>query len=119
MVTVNPPRGELDSSSVTLREGGTVILQYSDAIYPVLTVKIIPEPAPSLRGTREARKGAGELCRYFWEADVIYLGEVFRLTDRQPVPVYCRICTVHPSPMCRHKPSGQFNAKFWSWDLSL
>ena len=58
MVTVNPPWGDLDSSVVTLREGGRVLIQDSDAISPVLQVEMIPELVTSSRGLWAAGKGA-------------------------------------------------------------
>ena len=71
---VKPPRGNLDSAAVTLREGVRFILQDSDSITPVIAVEMIPEPVPSTGGPRAAREGAGALCCAFWETDVVYLG---------------------------------------------
>ena len=61
----------------------------------------------------------GELHRVFPESNVVHLGEVFRLTDQQMVPVYHRLCPVHTSPMLLHLPFGHFNATLWAWYLSL
>ena len=74
MVNVKPPRGDLYSVAVTIREGGRVILQYSDAISPVMLVKNILEPVTSPRGPWAARKGAGALLNALGEDDIIYLG---------------------------------------------
>ena len=74
VASVKPPRGNLDFTPVTLREGGGVFLQDYDDIYPVLIVEKIPESVPITRGPRSAREGAGALCRAFWKSDVVYLG---------------------------------------------
>ena len=74
MVTVKPLQGGLDSTAVTLREGGRVLFQYSDAVPPVLLVEMIPNPVLSIRGPQSAGKEEGALCLAFWEADVICLG---------------------------------------------
>ena len=116
--TVNTPWGDLASTAVTIREGIRVLLQDSDAISPVLLVKMIPETVPIPRVPRESGQGEGALRRDFWESDIIYLGQVLHMTDRQPVPVYCRIFPMHPSTMCRHGPSSQLNASLRAWDPS-
>ena len=94
--------GYLASAPFALGKGGGVFLHDSYDITPVILVEIIPEPVPSPIGTRVSREGAGELRHDFWEYEVVHLGEVFCLTDRNPVTVYCRICTVYPSLMSRH-----------------
>ena len=66
--------GDLAYAAVTLGEGGKVILQYYDAIYPVILVKMILEPVPCLRVHREYGKGTGALRLLFWENEIIYLG---------------------------------------------
>ena len=58
VATVKPPWGDLDSSVVTLREGGRVLIQDSDAISPVLQVEMIPDLVTSSRGLWAAGKGA-------------------------------------------------------------
>ena len=65
--------GDLASAAVTLREGVREILQYYDAISPVVLVKMIPEPVSSPRELWEARKGSGGLLHTCWEYDDMYL----------------------------------------------
>ena len=56
VATADPPRGELDSTAVILRKGGRVVLQYSDAIYPVMSVEFdyvahsMSDRTPEIRG---------------------------------------------------------------------
>ena len=109
VAAVKPPRRNLASAVVTIREGGGLFLQNYDDISPVIFVEMILEPVPSLRGPQTSGKRAGAMCCDFCEAGVVHLGEVFHLNDWKPVTVYFRIFTVHPSPIRRHVPSGQFN----------
>ena len=57
VAAVEPPRGGLASAAVTLRKGGMVILQDSDAISILLPVEMIPDPIPIPRGTRASWEG--------------------------------------------------------------
>ena len=74
VASVKPPRGDLDSTEVTLRKGERVFLQDSGAIFPVLPIEMITETVPSPRGPQEAREGVVALRHDFWEADVVHLG---------------------------------------------
>ena len=114
--TVKPPRWDLHYASVTLREGGRVLLQYYDDVFPLFPVKMIPYTIQSQRGPRAAGKGEGLLRHALWESDIIYQGWVFHMTDQKPVPVYFRICPVHNSPMCRHEPIVQFHTTILACD---
>ena len=73
-----------------------------DAISTVLLVEMIPDTIPIPRGPWAAGEGSGALCHAFWGYGDVHLGEVLRMTDQKPVPLYLRICTVHPSLMLQH-----------------
>ena len=47
-----PPWRDLASEAITVGEVGRVLLQDSGSIFPVLLLKMIPEPVPSPRGPR-------------------------------------------------------------------
>ena len=59
VATIKPPWGDLAFTVVTLISGGRVLLQNYYATSPVITVKIITDPVPSLRGPQSAGKGSG------------------------------------------------------------
>ena len=64
METVKPPRGDVASTEVTLRELVRVLLQYSDDISLVLLFKMIMDPVPILKGPQLARKGLSNTLVY-------------------------------------------------------
>ena len=50
-----------------------MLLHYSDAIYPVLTVEMIPELVTSPKGPQAEGEVAWALYHAYWEADAIHL----------------------------------------------
>ena len=74
-----------------------MLLQYPDTIPPVLHVEVIVQAIPRVGGPRVAWEGAGAGASLSqpWKAHIAYLGLLYRLTDRNPDPIDCRLCPVH------------------------
>ena len=81
---------------------GGVILQEPETVPQVLVFKMVPKAVPGPRGPWASGKGAKALQCALWKIDVKYFWKMFRLTDRQPVTLNFRLCTMYSSYMCRH-----------------
>ena len=79
-----------------------VLLQDPDTFLPVLAVKMVPQAVPGPRGPWEAGKGAWALRCALRETGVKYLQNMFRLTDRKPIPVNFWLYPMHTLYVRRH-----------------
>ena len=93
---------DLTPTPLVFGEQGGVFLQYPEAAPPVMEVKFVPQDVPGTRGPRASGKGAWALrcaLRKNYGKD---LRNLFCLTDRQLVPVYFQLRSVHATMVCRH-----------------
>ena len=63
----------------------------------VMTNKLQAQAIPHVGGPWASREGAGAYLSRPWEAQIVHLGLVLRLTDRQPYPVGYGLRPVHAS----------------------
>ena len=96
-----------------------MILQDPYHIPPVLPVKVQAQAIPFVGGPRASGEGAGSSRCQMWESHIVYLGLVFRLTDRKPDPVECGLRPVYAAAVFHHVPRGELNSTLWAWDLPL
>ena len=79
-----------------------MFLQCPDPFPPVMADKLRTQSILRVGGPWASREGAGAYLSRPWEAHIVHLGLVLRLTDRQLVPVDCRFRPVHALAVCRH-----------------
>ena len=82
--------------------GGQVFRDYYYAIPPVLDDKLQAQAIPRARGPQTSREGGGAPLFCPRESHIIDLRLVLCLTDRQLVPVYFQLRSVHATMVCRH-----------------
>ena len=73
-----------------------------EAAPPVLVVEVAPQAVPGSQGPCSDGKGGGALRCALQKNDIKDLQDVFRLTNRQPVPVNLRLRPVYTPSVRRH-----------------
>ena len=95
-----------------------MLLQDTDNIPPVLPVEVRAQDIPCVGGPQEVGEGARELIFIPLEAQMLYLGLMYRLDDRRTTPVDFRICHVHAAVVCRHGPCCELNPTVRAWIIN-
>ena len=94
-----------------------MLFQDTDPTPPVLPVEVRAQAIPRVGGPWASREGAGASLRHPWESQIIYLGLVYCMYDRQPNPVYCGLSPVHTVVVCYHVPRCGLNSTLRAWYL--
>ena len=118
MLFLEATRWYLIPTPLVFGKRAEVLRKDPESFYPVLVVKMVPQTVPGSQGTQAAKKRAWALRSDLRGTDVKYLRNVFRLTDRQPVPVNFRIRPMHTLSVRRHQTRGKLNSSVRSGDPS-
>ena len=74
------------------------VLHYPQGIPSILLAEVVPEPVPSTGRPWETWEGALALGCFLQKSDIEPVGQVFCLTDQQPVQVDVWLRPMHPPP---------------------
>ena len=116
MLGVQPPWWDLAPASLTPGEGVWVFLEDPDSTPPVLAFKLQSQAIPIERGSCSTEKGAGATLCQPRKSHILYLRVVLRLTERQPVTVYCWFRPVYATMVCCNRPHNEINSILWERD---
>ena len=102
------PWQNLDPTPLAVGEQGGVLIQYPEAAPQVLVFEVVIQAILDQRGPQAAGKGVGSLRFILPKTDAKDLRNVFRLTDRQPVPVDFQLRSMHTPSVYLHRYRGKF-----------
>ena len=81
----------------------------------MLLVEVVPEAIPSVGRTQATWEGVLELGGALQKSDIEHVIQLLYLTDRNLVPVHCRIRPVHLPPIRHHRPQYDLHPTVLEW----
>ena len=102
------PWKNLSPTPLAFGKRGGVFVQDPEAAPPVPVLEVVLQAFTSPRVNHTAMKGSGALKFPLRKNYVKHLRDVFRLTERQPIPLHLRLRPMHMPSVRRHQSLSKF-----------